>query len=279
MCNKISTGVRIKAFAAAKMPLGIAANLSASIAWAQVPDTADAPAAVATAVLPRDLSPLGMFMNADIVVKAIMIGLLIASLVTWTVWVAKTIELRFAKNKARAAMRVLEKANSLAEADRRIGDNDDAVARLVRTASAEAKLSNDTTSAEALKERISWLLERIQIAAGRRVGRGMGIIATVGATAPFVGLLGTVWGIMNSFIGISNAHTTNLAVVAPGIAEALLATALGLFAAIPAVVIYNAFTRSIGSYRALIADAGVLVMRLVSRDSERHHGFAARAAE
>jgi biopolymer transport protein ExbB len=234
---------------------------------------------VATAVLPRDLSPLGMFMNADVVVKAIMIGLLIASLVTWTVWVAKTIELRSAKNKARAAMRVLESANSLAEADRRIGGNDDAVAKLVRTASAEAKLSNDTTSAEALKERVSWLLERIQIGAGRRVGRGMGIIATIGATAPFVGLLGTVWGIMNSFIGISNAHTTNLAVVAPGIAEALLATALGLFAAIPAVVIYNAFTRSIGSYRALVADAGVLVMRLVSRDSERHHGFAARAAE
>jgi biopolymer transport protein ExbB len=279
MCNKISTGVRTKAFAAAKMPLGITANLSASIAWAQVPDNADAPAAVATAVLPRDLSPLGMFMNADVVVKAIMIGLLIASLVTWTVWVAKMIELRSAKNKARAAMRVLESANSLAEADRRIGDNDDAVAKLVRTASAEAKLSNDTTSAEALKERVSWLLERIQIGAGRRVGRGMGIIATIGATAPFVGLLGTVWGIMNSFIGISNAHTTNLAVVAPGIAEALLATALGLFAAIPAVVIYNAFTRSIGSYRALIADAGVLVMRLVSRDSERHHGFAARAAE
>ena len=97
---------------------------------------------------------------------------------------------------------------------------------------------------------MAWLLERLEVAAGRRIGRGMGVLATIGATAPFVGLFGTVWGIMNSFIGISNAHTTNLAVVAPGIAEALLATALGLFAAIPAVVIYNVFARSIGGYRA-----------------------------
>jgi biopolymer transport protein ExbB len=106
----------------------------------------------------------------------------------------------------------------------------------------------------------------------------MGLLATIGATAPFVGLFGTVWGIMNSFIGISNAHTTNLAVVAPGIAEALLATALGLFAAIPAVVIYNAFSRSIGGYRALLADGSALVMRLLSRDCDRISAPMARAA-
>ena len=97
----------------------------------------------------------------------------------------------------------------------------------------------------------------------------MSILATIGAVAPFVGLFGTVWGIMNSFVGISQAHTTNLAVVAPGIAEALLATAFGLAAAIPAVVIYNAFTRSIGGYRALLADASIAVLRLVSRDLDR----------
>ena len=99
--------------------------------------------------------------------------------------------------------------------------------------------------------------------------RGTGLLATIGATAPFVGLFGTVWGIMNSFIGISKPHTTNLAVVAPGIAEALLATALGLVAAIPAVVIYNMFSRSIAGYRALHADAAAEVMRLVSRDLDR----------
>jgi biopolymer transport protein ExbB len=97
----------------------------------------------------------------------------------------------------------------------------------------------------------------------------MSILATIGAVAPFVGLFGTVWGIMNSFVGISHAHTTNLAVVAPGIAEALLATAFGLAAAIPAVVIYNAFTRSIGGYRALLADASIATLRLVSRDLDR----------
>jgi biopolymer transport protein ExbB len=99
--------------------------------------------------------------------------------------------------------------------------------------------------------------------------RGTGALATIGAVAPFVGLFGTVWGIMNSFINISKQHTTNLAVVAPGIAEALLATALGLFAAIPAVVIYNVFSRSIAAYRALHADCTAEVLRLLSRDLDR----------
>ena len=148
----------------------------------------------------------------------------------------------------------------------------------MRTASVEVELSGRSVG-EGVKERVAWLLERLEVAAGRRIGRGMGVLASIGATAPFVGLLGTVWGIMNSFIGISNAHTTNLAVVAPGIAEALLATALGLFAAIPAVVIYNVFARSVGGYRMLIADAGALVMRLVSRDSERASMPLSRAAE
>ena len=130
---------------------------------------------------------------------------------------------------------------------------------------------------ESLKERVSWLLERIEASASRRIGRGMGLLATIGATAPFVGLFGTVWGIMNSFIGISNAHTTNLAVVAPGIAEALLATALGLFAAIPAVVIYNVFSRSIGGYRALLADGSALVMRLRQPRLRPHDARRCRA--
>jgi len=122
---------------------------------------------------------------------------------------------------------------------------------------------------EGVKERATASLSRVEAALGRRVNRGIGILATIGATAPFVGLFGTVWGIMNAFIGISQAHTTNLAVVAPGIAEALLATALGLFAAIPAVVIYNVFARSIAGYRALLADASTEVLNLLGRDLER----------
>ena len=249
----------------------------------QVPSSTEPPStsktvSVGAGTLPRDLSPWGMFVNADIVVKVIMVGLLFASLVTWTVWLAKSIELASAKRQARAGLLKLQEARSLLDAERKFSEADDPVARLVRTASAEVALSGHT-SGEGLKERVAWLLERLEVAAGRRIGRGMGVLASIGATAPFVGLLGTVWGIMNSFIGISNAHTTNLAVVAPGIAEALLATALGLFAAIAAVVIYNVFARSAAGYRMLIADGGALVLRLVSRDSERGAMPLSRAAE
>ena len=223
---------------------------------------------VANVTLPHDLSPWGMFLNADIVVKFVMIGLIFASLVTWTVCVAKYLELWGATRAARAALPMLNEARSLAEANARLGGGSEPVARLARTAMREVEMSANA-DVDGLKERVSWLLERVEVSAGRRIGRGMGLLATIGATAPFVGLFGTVWGIMNSFIGISNAHTTNLAVVAPGIAEALLATALGLFAAIPAVVIYNVFARSIGGYRALLADGSALVMRLVSRDCDR----------
>ena len=130
-------------------------------------------------------------------------------------------------------------------------------------------LSADALSPAGVKERIASRLERVEAAAGRQMIRGTGLLATIGATAPFVGLFGTVWGIMNSFIGISKAQTTNLAVVAPGIAEALLATAFGLAAAIPAVVIYNMFSRSIAQYRALYADTSVEILTMVSRDLVR----------
>jgi biopolymer transport protein ExbB len=244
------------------------------------PAALPAAASVTIATLPRDLSPWGMFLNADIVVKIVMVGLVFASFVTWTVWLAKNWELWAAARKARTALAVLNEARTLAEARARLGNSDETVARLLRTAVHEVQMSADAHP-DGLKERISWLLERVEASSSRRIGRGMGLLASIGATAPFVGLFGTVWGIMNSFIGISNAHTTNLAVVAPGIAEALLATALGLFAAIPAVVIYNVFSRSIGGYRALLADGSALVMRLVSRDCDRVSSstLMSRAAE
>ena len=138
---------------------------------------------------------------------------------------------------------------------------------------------------DGIKERVTSRLSRIEAAAGRRMTLGTGVLATIGAVAPFVGLFGTVWGIMNAFIGISEAQTTNLAVVAPGIAEALLTTALGLVAAIPAVVIYNVFARSIAGYRLLLADASAVVERMVSRELDLHclpqHGSRpfTRAAE
>jgi biopolymer transport protein ExbB len=224
---------------------------------------------VATATLPRDLSPWGMFLNADPVVQAVLIGLVFASIVTWTVWLAKTIEISFAKRRVRAALDKLVHVRSTAEGIERLAGIQGEVGRFLDAAVTELKVSAGSTDKEGIKERIASRLERIEAGYGRRILRGTGVLATIGATAPFVGLFGTVWGIMNSFIGISKAHTTNLAVVAPGIAEALLATALGLAAAIPAVVIYNVFARSIAGYRAGLGDAAAEVLRLVSRDLER----------
>jgi biopolymer transport protein ExbB len=222
----------------------------------------------AIAQLPQDLSPWGMFLHADSIVKAVMIGLAMASLVTWTVWVAKSIELFGTRRAVRRGLRALAESTTLAQAQEKLRSVTGPVAQLMQAAANEIRLSANLRS-EGLKERIAWQSERVEMAAGRKISRGTGILATIGATAPFVGLFGTVWGIMDSFIGISKAHTTNLAVVAPGIAEALLATALGLVAAIPAVMIYNVLARSTAHYRALIGDASAQVMKLVSRDLDR----------
>jgi biopolymer transport protein ExbB len=242
----------------------------------QTPAVAPASEPVATpgtaaALLPRDLSPWGMFLNADIVVKVVMIGLVFASFVTWTVALAKSLEILSAKRRLRAGLRAIGRAPSLLEAGKCSGIPED-LSALVRAALVELHLSADAPDKDGVKERVASRLERIEAGIGRRMTRGTGVLASIGATAPFVGLFGTVWGIMNSFIGISKSHATNLAIVAPGIAEALLATALGLAAAIPAVVIYNVFSRSIAGYRALFADAAAEVLRLVSRDLDRETG-------
>jgi biopolymer transport protein ExbB len=233
-------------------------------------DASTAPVS-ALASLPHDLSPWSMFVNADIIVKAVMLGLAFASLVTWTIWLAKGAELAGAKRRAKRATRLLQDADNLDEARRTIEEGAarrGAVAELVAAATRETARS-DGLSADGVKERLAIALSRIEARAGRHMATGAGLLATIGATAPFVGLFGTVWGIMNSFIGISRSHTTNLAVVAPGIAEALLATAIGLVAAIPAVILYNAFARSIAGYRALLSDASGEVLQHLSRDLER----------
>jgi biopolymer transport protein ExbB len=221
--------------------------------------------------LPRDLSPWSMFVNADRVVQAVMVGLAFASLVTWTIWLAKGLELLGAKRKAWLANHILAESETLQDAARAIAKGwtrSGPVADLVQAAVDELERSAQL-SPDGIKERLAAELSRIEARAGRRMARGTGLLATIGATAPFVGLFGTVWGIMNSFIGISKSHTTNLAVVAPGIAEALLATAIGLVAAIPAVIIYNVFARAIAGYRALLADASSSVLQHVSRDLDR----------
>jgi biopolymer transport protein ExbB len=177
-----------------------------------------------------------------------------------------------ARRKLRRALSQSADARSLAEAQFALAAKDTVLSALLSAALREARLSAGISSDSGIKERAASSFAEISRAEARRIRLGMGLLATIGATAPFVGLFGTVWGIMNSFIGISKAQTTNLAVVAPGIAEALLATAIGLVAAIPAVIIYNHFARQTKTYLEQVARASGAAGRLLSRDLDRTHG-------
>jgi biopolymer transport protein ExbB len=256
---------------------------------AQPPPAADAPASASQPVsiekahLPRDLSPWGMFVAADIVVKVVMVGLVLASIAVWTVWLAKLVELWLGRRALRAGLAEIRERRSLQDAEASLGNRRRLTLAFLYTARSELALADNVVQPAGLKERVATRLAEIESAAARAMRGGMGLMASVGATAPFVGLFGTVWGIMNSFIGISKAQTTNLAIVAPGIAEALLATAMGLVAAIPAVILYNQLSRSIAGYRALLRENAAEVERILSRELDLRLEAAirprARAAE
>ncbi|MDX7987456.1 tonB-system energizer ExbB [Xenorhabdus sp. 12] len=215
-----------------------------------------------------DLSVFGMYQNADAVVKTVMIGLVIASVITWALFFSKGVELFIARRRLRKEQLALADVASLDAAAKIAADFDKlSISRLLlNEAQSERTLSVESTDKTGTKERTAFRMERSVAAISRHMGRGNGYLATIGAISPFVGLFGTVWGIMNSFIGIAHSQTTNLAVVAPGIAEALLATALGLVAAIPAVVIYNVFARVITSYRGQVGDMAAQAILLLGRD-------------
>nr|WP_258393768.1 tol-pal system-associated acyl-CoA thioesterase [Lonsdalea populi] len=219
-------------------------------------------------LMQMDLSVLGMYQHADVVVKIVMIGLILASVLTWAIFFGKSAELIGAKRRLRREHDALSNLRSLDEAAEmaRLCKMGSVAQQFVADAQDEILLSARSDDNQGIKERTAFRFERRVAANGRHMSRGTGYLATVGAIAPFIGLFGTVWGIMNSFIGIAHTQTTNLAVVAPGIAEALLATAIGLIAAIPAVVIYNVFARSTTSYKALVGDVAAQVLLLQSRD-------------
>jgi biopolymer transport protein ExbB len=266
---------------ASSQPPAVAAQAPALVAAVQSAPAADTDAAAtptdssrslkSTTVTLRELSPWSMFLSADILVKAVMIGLAFASLVTWTIFIAKMIELSLVQRKLRAALAKITDSRSLAEAQFALGEKNSVLSSLLSAAMREARLSAGTSSDGGIKERAASSFAEVVRAEARRIRLGMGLLATIGATSPFVGLFGTVWGIMNSFIGISKSQTTNLAVVAPGIAEALLATAFGLVAAIPAVIIYNHFTRVTKGYLELVGRSSGATGRLLSRDLDRTH--------
>ncbi|AWM07012.1 tonB-system energizer ExbB [Bradyrhizobium symbiodeficiens] len=263
----------------AAAPVAPAASQAATVSTTVKPDAKpDAAAGVAPAM--KELSPWVMFMSADVIVKAVMIGLAFASLMTWTVLIAKSIELSVASTKLRSALKKIAESRSLAEAQMALGAKEGILPSFLAAALREARMSAGLSSDTGIKERAASSFSEIVRAEARRIRIGMGVLATIGSTSPFVGLFGTVWGIMNSFIGISKSQTTNLAVVAPGIAEALLATAIGLVAAIPAVIIYNHFSRVTKSYLELVSRASGAAGRLLSRDLDRSHGSVhSRAAE
>ncbi len=284
---KIAALLLVVCLAAAPTALPVAAQITApstSPGQPTAPATDSAPQLPATeqalpgqgqngaavaASLPQDLTVWGMFASAARVVQGVMLGLAFAVLVSLTVLIHKTVELTLARRHLASALAALLHAPDLPAAATALSGRRDPAAFMALAAKAEVDRSApalDAAGDSGTKERIRSLVERTEVQAARRLMRGTGLLATIGATAPFVGLFGTVWGIMNSFIGISKAQTTNLAIVAPGIAEALLATAIGLVAAIPAVVIYNLFARAIAGYRQGLGDAAAAVERLASRD-------------
>ncbi|WP_375650479.1 MotA/TolQ/ExbB proton channel family protein [Bartonella sp. OT172YNZD] len=268
----------------------------------------------------RDFSPFSMFMAADWVVKAVIIILLLASLVSWTIAFVKIIEITLAKRRVRHELQLVLNAQTLTRLAASLkeskgagvfflkevlkevylstqqvhfsapeGINESSGARTSPRKSAQAledilfyeesnqyeDVSRDVCDVKArdvhegLKERVHSLLSRCLLAATRRVACGSAVLATIGAIAPFVGLFATVWGIMNSFIGIAQSQTTRLDVVAPGIAEALFATAIGLFVAIPAVVMYNSLMRALNGYRNDLGDIAAALERLLSRELDK----------
>lgn len=216
----------------------------------------------------------GMSM-ADIVgaatptVKAVMILLLLISIASWSVLVRKLIALRRLFRSTSHAEERLQLAETL---DSVVEVGDITVIALLDAAHDEVRRSADLVAAgltEGLNARLALTLERVEEAAARQVGKGVGLFATAASVTPFIGLFGTVWGIMHSFVGIAQANSTSLAVVAPGIAEALLATAIGLAVAIPATVMYNVIGKWVANYRAQLSDCSARIANLASRDAER----------
>ncbi|MEL1263041.1 tonB-system energizer ExbB [Pseudoxanthomonas putridarboris] len=227
-----------------------------------------------------DITVQSMYAQADWVVKSVMWTLVLASVASLSIGLYKGWEILIRRRRMSAALDQLTVASGLEQ----VKEIPDSAARaMVQTALSELdrypKARHQShLPTEGIKERVAAVIQRIGASRQRQLSRGISVLGSVGAAAPFIGLFGTVWGIMNSFIGIAKAQTTNLAVVAPGIAEALLATAFGLVAAIPAVLLYNATVRAIAGYRVKLDDASVQVMCLLSRelDDRGHREDAAR---
>jgi biopolymer transport protein ExbB len=224
------------------------------------------------------LGPWEMFMDAEFLVKLVMIGLLVCSLLSWTILILKIFEFASMNRITNRFLETWRGAKSINEMGK-IAESDEfagnPLADMAAAASAEVELSRQAGLHVAGEHRDNTInraqnaVAAVQASLSRRLSSGMQFLATVGSTGPFIGLFGTVYGIMHSFIGIANSNTTNLAVVAPGIAEALLATGLGLFAAIPSVVFYNYFQTMITAYGSRTEGFVAELMNAISRQLDR----------
>jgi biopolymer transport protein TolQ len=198
------------------------------------------------------MSPVTLFLQADIVVKVVMVGLLLASVWTWTIIVGQWLRMRRARRENERFERDFWKSEDIDSFYESRGTSDLPSAKVLAAGVSEWRRSTAgrKVDREGTRARLAVAMAAAVTAETDRLASRLNILATVGSVAPFVGLFGTVWGIMRSFTDIAGAQNTSLAVVAPGIAEALFATALGLFAAIPAVIAYNRFSYGINRIEA-----------------------------
>ncbi|MEW6389726.1 MAG: MotA/TolQ/ExbB proton channel family protein [Pseudomonadota bacterium] len=258
-----------------------------SEATAPAAPAADAAAAPAPEAAPAEeggekkahsLTPVGMFMAAGAVVKVVMIGLILASVFSWVLLLTKIFEFAALNKQSDKFLEAFRGARSVADIARISSSEEfegNPMADMAAAASQEVELSRQAGLQVAGEHRDSTLaratyaINAVQASLAKRLSGGMVFLASVGSAGPFIGLFGTVYGIMTSFIGIANTNTTNLAVVAPGIAEALLATGIGLFAAIPAVIFYNYFQTRISGYGTRSEGFVAELMNAISRQLDK----------
>ncbi|WP_254592641.1 tonB-system energizer ExbB [Pectobacterium polaris] len=217
-------------------------------------------------------SPIALYQQADIVGKSVILLLIFGSLLSWTLWLLKTWEVALHRRRVKASVKLLAQATSLHNSTPHLSA---ACVDMLTLAKTELETNSGQYSPPAhIKERVHARIQRTEAAEVRVLTRGASILATTSAVAPFIGLFGTVWGIMHSFISIAQSQSTNLSVVAPGIAEALFATALGLIVAVPSVIFYNMISRQISGYRMVLTDASTLTMCLLSQELDRQNSDA-----
>ncbi|MCB5411355.1 tonB-system energizer ExbB [Pseudogemmobacter faecipullorum] len=238
----------------------------------------DASAAAPAPLAAHSVKLDALFWDAHWIVQAVMVGLAVAAFAALVILIHKMVEFSFAFAGLRRAAKVLTSASDLHIATAALQGRKGPAAEIIRAADEELRLAEaEPDLIPGTRERTDAAAGRIEAGAAQKLRAGTGILASIGSLAPFVGLFGTVFGIMNSFIAIAETKTTNLAVVAPGIAEALLATAIGLAAAIPAVAIYNICTRRLATYRHQLNDIAAAAARLQSHALDRLAAAAARA--